>query len=187
MFLVENHNLEFPDIDYRDTVNLNKRVRYRRKLLRDLRHRFRKEYLGLLIQNKNKKGSLSELRRGEIVLIGDDIKKRMHWALAKVIRLISGKKGKIRTVELKTRTGAMLRPIQRVYPLAVQSKENPDDPLNNCTFTNPISSISSDVLLNPNDSRSVLARVSRHGRVIKVPEKLHLFNQVLYAFKSKCC
>ncbi|GFS32573.1 integrase catalytic domain-containing protein [Trichonephila inaurata madagascariensis] len=124
MFLVGNRNLDVPDIDYRDTVNLNKRVRYRQKLLTDLRHIFRKEYLGLLIQNKNKKGSLSELRRGEIVLMGDDIKKRMHWALAKVIWL-PGKNGKIRIVELKTRTGAMLRPIQRVYPLEVQSKEKP--------------------------------------------------------------
>ncbi|GFY37265.1 integrase catalytic domain-containing protein [Trichonephila inaurata madagascariensis] len=139
MFLVENRNLDVPDIDYRDTVNLHKRVRYRRKLLNDLRHRFRKEYLGLLIQNKNKKGPLSELRLGEIVLIGEDIKKRIHWPLAKVIRLIPGKDSKIRTVELKTRTGTMLRPIQRVYPLEVQSAETPHDSLNDCTFTNPIS------------------------------------------------
>ncbi|GFW07910.1 integrase catalytic domain-containing protein [Trichonephila clavipes] len=125
MFLVENRNLDVPDIDYRYTVNLRKRVRYRQKLLNDLRHRFRKEYLGLLIQNKNKKGPLSEVRLGEIVLIGDDIKKRMHWPLAKVIRLIPGKDGKIRTVELKTRTGTMLRPIHRVYPLEVQSTETP--------------------------------------------------------------
>ncbi|GFY66759.1 integrase catalytic domain-containing protein, partial [Trichonephila inaurata madagascariensis] len=97
------------------------------------------------IQNKNKKGPLSELRLGEIVLIGDDIKKRMHWPLVRVIWPIPGKDGKIRTVELKTRTGTMLRPIRRVYPLEVQSTETPDDPLNDCTFTNPISSISSDM------------------------------------------
>ncbi|GFU02609.1 integrase catalytic domain-containing protein [Trichonephila clavipes] len=77
MFLVENRNLDVPDIDYRDTVNLRKR------------------------------GPLSEVRLGEIVLIGDDIKKRMHWPLAKVIRLIPGKDGKIRTEELKTRTGTI--------------------------------------------------------------------------------
>ncbi|GFX75624.1 putative RNA-directed DNA polymerase from transposon X-element [Trichonephila clavipes] len=151
MFLVENRNLDVPDIDYRDTVNLRKRVRYRQKLLNDLRHRFRKEYLGLLIQNKNKKGQLSE-------------------------------DGKIRTVELKARTGTMLRPIQRVYPLEVQSTETPNDPLNDCTITNPISS---DNLSDPNDSSNVLPRVSKYGRVIKVPEKLDLFNQVLYVFESK--
>ncbi|GFT76163.1 integrase catalytic domain-containing protein [Trichonephila clavipes] len=133
MFLVENRNLDVPDIDYRDTVNLRKR------------------------------GPLSEVRLGEIVLIGDDIKKRMHWPLAKVIRLIPGKDGKIRTVELKTRTGKMLRPIQRVYPLEVQSTETPNDPLNDCTITNPISSISSDNLSDPNDSSNVLPRVSKYG------------------------
>ncbi|GFY42123.1 hypothetical protein TNIN_46901 [Trichonephila inaurata madagascariensis] len=58
----------------------------------------------------------------------------------------------------------MLRPIQRVYPLEVQLTEPPDDPLNDCTFTNPTSSISSDMLSDPNDSSSVLARVSRHGQ-----------------------
>ncbi|GFT82338.1 integrase catalytic domain-containing protein [Trichonephila clavipes] len=101
----------------------------------------------------------------------------MHWPLAKVIRLIPGKDGKIRTVELKTRTGTMLRPIQRVYPLEVQSTETPNDPLNDCTITNPISSISSDNLSDPNDSSNVLPRVSKYGSVIKVPEKLDLSNQ----------
>ncbi|GFY74104.1 hypothetical protein TNIN_403591 [Trichonephila inaurata madagascariensis] len=50
----------------------------------------------------------------------------------------------------------MLRPIQRVYPLEVQSTETSDDPLNDCTFTSPISSISSDMPADPNDSSSVL-------------------------------
>ncbi|GFY75670.1 putative RNA-directed DNA polymerase from transposon X-element [Trichonephila inaurata madagascariensis] len=124
-----------------------------------------------------------ELRLGEIVLIGDDIKKRINWPLAKVFRLIPGKDGKIRTVELKARTGIMLRPIQRAYPLEVQSTETPDDPLNDCTFTNPISSISSDILSDPNDSSSVLPRVFRHGRVIQAPEKLDLFDKALYVFE----
>ncbi|GFX15075.1 hypothetical protein TNCV_4898421 [Trichonephila clavipes] len=100
----------------------------------------------------------------------------MHWPLAKVIGLISGKYGQIRTGDLKTRTGTMLQPTQRVYPLKVQSTEPPEDPLNDRTFTNPISFISSDMLSDPNDSSSVLPRVSRHGRVIKAPEKLDLFN-----------
>ncbi|KFM73305.1 hypothetical protein X975_15135, partial [Stegodyphus mimosarum] len=44
----------------------------------------------------------------------------MHWRLARVIRLIPGKDGKVRTVELKTQAGVLLRPIQRVFPLEVQ-------------------------------------------------------------------
>ncbi|GFW68570.1 integrase catalytic domain-containing protein [Trichonephila clavipes] len=140
MFLVENRNLDVPDIDYRDTVNLRKRVH-----------------------------TLSELWLGEIVLISDDIKKR------KIIRLIPGKDGKIRTVELNTRTGTMLRPIQRIHPLEMQTTETPKDPLNDCTFTNPISC---DMLSDPNGPSNVLSIVSRYGRVIKIPEKLDHLNQM---------
>ncbi|XP_035222684.1 uncharacterized protein LOC118195468 [Stegodyphus dumicola] len=144
MFLIENRSLDVPDVDLCDSKGLRKRARHRQKLLNDLRHRFRKEYLGLLFQNK--KDPSSELRLGEIVLIGDDIKKRMHWPLAKVIRLIPGKDDKVRTVELKTRAGTLLRPIQRVFPLEVQLTDKPTDPINDNSFTNPISSISSDEL-----------------------------------------
>ncbi|GFS51792.1 hypothetical protein TNIN_196051 [Trichonephila inaurata madagascariensis] len=63
---------------------------------------------------------------------------------------------------------------------------NLDAPDIDYRVTNPISSISSDMLSDPNDSSSVLPRVSRHGRVIKAPEKLDLFNQALYVFESKC-
>ncbi|GFU26172.1 hypothetical protein TNCV_5106141 [Trichonephila clavipes] len=111
--------------------------------------------------------------KGEIL---DSKRQKGDQENSKVNRLIPGKDGKIRTMELKTRTVTMLRPIQRVYPLEVQSTETPDDPLNDCTFTNNFSSISSDMLSYPNDSSSVLVRVSRHGRVIKAPEKLDLFN-----------
>ncbi|GFW41368.1 integrase catalytic domain-containing protein [Trichonephila clavipes] len=69
--------------------------------------------------------------------------------------------------------------------LSKRSTEHPDDPLNDCTFTYPISSISRDMLSDPNDSSSVLLRVSRHGRIIKAPEKLDLFNQTLHVFESK--
>ncbi|GFW16377.1 putative RNA-directed DNA polymerase from transposon X-element [Trichonephila clavipes] len=160
MFLVENRNLDVPDIDYRDIVNLRKRVRYRQKLLNDLRHRFRKEYLGLLIKNKNKKGPLSELRLGEIVFIGRQNQncgtKDSNW----------------NNVTTHSKSLSFGSAVDR----------NLDDPLNDCTFTNPISR---DMLSDPSDSSSVLARVSRHGRVIKVPDKLDFFNQALYVFESK--
>ncbi|GFV35514.1 DUF5641 domain-containing protein [Trichonephila clavipes] len=41
------------------------------------------------------------LKIGEVVFVGDDNKKRLVWALAKIIELIPGRDGKIRTVRLK--------------------------------------------------------------------------------------
>ncbi|GFT55746.1 DUF5641 domain-containing protein [Trichonephila clavipes] len=89
----------------------------------DLRQRFRNEYLSQLIQKHNEKES-RDPEIGEVVLVGDDNKKRLFWALAKIIELIPGRDGKIRTVRLKTQHGKMLRPIQRIYPLEIRSNEN---------------------------------------------------------------
>ncbi|GFT13868.1 DUF5641 domain-containing protein [Nephila pilipes] len=111
-----------------DSSSLNKRIKYRSKLLKDLCQRIRKEYLGQLVQKHNEKQSRNP-QIGEIVLIGDDNKKRLFWPLAKIIELIPGRDGKIRTVKLKTQHGTVLRPIQRIYPLEIYSKESVDGEL----------------------------------------------------------
>ncbi|GFT15579.1 uncharacterized protein TNCV_4985361 [Trichonephila clavipes] len=92
-------------------------------LLKDLRQRLRNEYLSQLIQKHNEKQSREPQIR-EVVLVGDDNKKRLFWALAKIIELIPGRDGKIRTVRLKTLHEKILHPIQRIYPLEIRSNEN---------------------------------------------------------------
>ncbi|GFX41311.1 DUF5641 domain-containing protein [Trichonephila clavipes] len=123
MFLISNKNSNIEDIEELNSNSLNKRIKYRSKLLKDLRQRFRNEYLSQLIQKHNEKAS-RDPQIGEVVLVGDDNKKRLFWALAKIIELIPGRDGKIRTVRLKTQHGKMLRPIQRIYPLEIRSNEN---------------------------------------------------------------
>ncbi|GFY26246.1 retrovirus-related Pol polyprotein from transposon 297 [Trichonephila clavipes] len=123
MFLISNKNSNIEDIEELNSNSLNKTIKYRSKLLKDLRQRFRNEYLSQLIQKHNEKES-RDPQIGEIVLVGDDNKKRLFWALAKIIELIPGRGGKIRTVRLKTQHGKMLRPIQRIYPLEIRSNEN---------------------------------------------------------------
>ncbi|GFW67926.1 integrase catalytic domain-containing protein [Trichonephila clavipes] len=61
---------------------------------------------------------------GEIVLIGDDNEKCLFWTMARIIELIPGRDGKIRTVKHKTQHGTVLRPVQRVYPLEIRANEN---------------------------------------------------------------
>ncbi|GFU96942.1 DUF5641 domain-containing protein [Trichonephila clavipes] len=123
MFLISNKNTNIEDIEELDSNSLNKRIKYRSKLLKDLRQRFTNEYLSQLIQKHNEKES-RDPQIGEVVLVGDDNKKRLFWALAKIIELIPGRDGKIRTVRLKTEHGKILRPIQRIYPLEIRSNEN---------------------------------------------------------------
>ncbi|GFY71011.1 uncharacterized protein TNIN_408511 [Trichonephila inaurata madagascariensis] len=73
-----------------------KRIRYRRKLIEDFRSRFRKEYLGQLRQK----------------LPG------------KVIGLLPGRDGKVRTLKIRCKNSEIIRPIQRVYPLEVPIESN---------------------------------------------------------------
>ena len=74
---------------------LNKRLRYRQKIIDDLRARFRVEYLGQLLLKEGMKES-RKVKVGDVVLVGDDIHKRIDWPLARVIEEISGRDGKTR-------------------------------------------------------------------------------------------
>ncbi|GFR28622.1 DUF5641 domain-containing protein [Trichonephila clavata] len=94
-------------------------MKYRIKRLSNLRQRFRKEYLGEIIQKQNY-NQVREPQAGEMVLIGTDNKKRLFWPIAKIIELIPGRDGEIRTVRLKTQHGTVIRPVQRIFPLEVQ-------------------------------------------------------------------
>ncbi|GFU26272.1 DUF5641 domain-containing protein, partial [Trichonephila clavipes] len=116
MFLIENRCSDTTDIDELNSRDLRKRMKYRIKLLSDLRQRFRKEYLSELIQKQND-NRVREPRIGEMVLIGNDNKKRLSWPIAKIIELIRDRDGEIRIVRLKTQHGTVIRPVQRIFPL----------------------------------------------------------------------
>ncbi|GFT13562.1 uncharacterized protein TNCV_3830421 [Trichonephila clavipes] len=62
-----------------------------------------------------------EPRVGEIVLVGNDSKKCINWPLAVIVELVPGRDGNIRNVKVKTQTGVLLRPLQRIFPLEINS------------------------------------------------------------------
>ncbi|GFW82054.1 integrase catalytic domain-containing protein [Trichonephila clavipes] len=78
MFLISNKNSNIEDIEELNSNSLNKRIskllKDRSRLLKDLRQRFRNEYLSQLIQTRNEKES-RDPQIGEVVLVGDDNKK----------------------------------------------------------------------------------------------------------------
>ncbi|GFR30699.1 DUF5641 domain-containing protein [Trichonephila clavata] len=118
MFLIENRCSDTTDIEELNSRDLRKGMKFRIKLLSNLKQRFKKEYLGELIQKQND-NPMREPRVGEMDLIGDDNKKRLSWPIAKIIELIPGRDGEIRTVWLKTQHGTVIRSVQRIFPLEV--------------------------------------------------------------------
>jgi len=66
-----------------------------------------------------------ELLPREVVLIGTENSKRADWPLAVVKELIPSRDGKVRLVKLRTASGILLRPVQRIYPLEIYDEGVP--------------------------------------------------------------
>lgn len=168
MFLKDIHEYIVPDIDAVEGNSFKRRLKYRQALQKSLRNRFRSEYLGLLIQRPNVRRSQQTVSVGDIVLVGADNKKRMHWPLGRIIELIHGKDGKVRLVKLQTSHSEILRPIQRIYPLEVSSSDGAEN-----TFPNP--AVKEAQIKKPLEDKSCREiRKTRSGRLIKMPDRLIL-------------
>ncbi|GFV62224.1 integrase catalytic domain-containing protein [Trichonephila clavipes] len=112
-FLFEIPTANTKDLDVRAANHFRKRLRFRAKVIEELKRRLRNEYLGQLIQQQKHPQS-SNIQVGDIVRIRDDWKKCLQWPLTRVIKLIPWKDGLVRTVKLKTQSCTLTRPIQRV-------------------------------------------------------------------------
>ncbi|GFT29496.1 DUF5641 domain-containing protein [Trichonephila clavipes] len=113
------------DIDAVDSKFLTKRIKYRQNLIKDLKERFRSEYLGTLTQRVQKRQPRIKISIGGIVLVEADNKKRIDWPLGRISQLILGRDGEVRLVRVQTSTNELLRPIQRKYPLEVATSDGP--------------------------------------------------------------
>ncbi|CAL1276505.1 unnamed protein product [Larinioides sclopetarius] len=90
MFIQDIPTVGVSDLDKLDTTDVKRRLKYQQILRQHLRSRFRREYLGILLQPR-KKSTYCEVKPGEIVLIEDDSKKRLLWPMAKVLEVYPGR------------------------------------------------------------------------------------------------
>ncbi|GBM08053.1 hypothetical protein AVEN_150474-1 [Araneus ventricosus] len=165
-FLQDIKEWSTPGIDAIDHNSLNRRIKYRQNLQKDLRNRFRNEYLGLLVQ-RTKCRDTRKLAVGDVVLVGADNCKRINWPLGRVTDIIPGKDEIVRLVKIQTSHSKLLRPVQRVYPLEISSVSD---------FLPPMR-VNHTVGIDSDDKETFTEcerKVSRSGREIKVPEKLDL-------------
>ncbi|XP_014288248.1 uncharacterized protein [Halyomorpha halys] len=132
MFLQDSLNIGVPDLDHLDKVNISKRYRFLQRLRRDLRVRFRTEYLSQLVTHFTEQDSGYILKKGDVVLVGGDYGKRLFWPLAKVLQVYPVKEdGLVTVARLRTASGEIVRPVQRIFPLEVAASlevEPSEDP-----------------------------------------------------------
>ena len=61
------------------------------------------------------------LREGSVVLVEADHRPRLQWPLGIITQVFPGKDGLIRTVEVKTSSGKLVRSVQRVHDLEIMN------------------------------------------------------------------
>jgi hypothetical protein len=100
-------------------MELQQRVRYRQMLTDEFERRWTEEYLQERALQFQKKHKTSSIRIGEVVLIAADNVKRHDWILGVITKLYPSADGVVRSVELRTATGSLRRPVQRLCALEV--------------------------------------------------------------------
>ncbi|UYV69519.1 hypothetical protein LAZ67_6003889 [Cordylochernes scorpioides] len=151
MFLQEQTDVEFPECQNMGSNPTTQKLRYLSKLREELKSRFRKEYLSLLVQ-RNRRIYNPKLQAGDVVLVGMDNKKRNFWPLAVIEEILFGRDEVNRLVKVKTAVGTFLRPIQKIYPLEISS-----------------TAASSRLL---NDKEKTAKIQTRSGRTVCIPNRL---------------
>ncbi|UYV80734.1 hypothetical protein LAZ67_19001563, partial [Cordylochernes scorpioides] len=125
MFLQTNANNKFPELEKIRVNSFTRKYKILSKLNEELKQRFRKEYLGVLMQRAENKRERC-IKEGDLVLIGQDNTKIILWPVGKIVKLYLGKDGVNRVARVKTSTGEWLRPVQRLFPLEISSEETPE-------------------------------------------------------------
>lgn len=157
MFIQDIPTVGVPDLDELDKTDVNKRWKHQQMLREHLRKRFRREYLGILVQPR-KKINQYDVKLGEVVLLENDSKKRLFWPMAKVVQIYPGKDDNVRVVRLKTSTGEILRLVRKIYPLEIRS-----------STTEKSEKEKADT--DAKEVEHVKTVVTRKGRVVRVPTR----------------
>ncbi|UYV83199.1 hypothetical protein LAZ67_23000163 [Cordylochernes scorpioides] len=112
-------NSNLPEADDVERDSMVTRYRNMQACRNELRARFTKEYLAMLVHHRKAKKS-RRIEVGEIVLIGNDQKKRISWPLGKVEKVLPRADGQVRVARVKTSSGVFLRPVPRLFPLEIE-------------------------------------------------------------------
>ena len=79
--------------------------------------RWVKEYLPTLTKRPCWRDQKPNYRVGELVLVQDEDSKRGKWPLGRIIKVMPGRDGVVRTIEVKTTTGTYSRPAAKIFKL----------------------------------------------------------------------
>ncbi|GFV16327.1 DUF5641 domain-containing protein [Trichonephila clavipes] len=140
----------------------------------------------LLNENTKENFELTDFKNKMKILPNGRYEVKLPWKCnsenlpTKIIELIPGRDGEIRTVRLKTQHGTVIRPVQRIFPLEVQAITNSDKELKEESVS--VKSTKPEKVLNINDA--IIKKYTSSGRLVKEPKRLDLLNYNCYRFET---
>jgi len=100
-------------------VSTSRRYRYVQEVLGHFWQRWAKEYVPTLATRKKWHQSQEAPKIGDVCLISEDGLARPKWEMGRVVERITSRDGLVRTLRLKTKTGEVLRPIQKLILILI--------------------------------------------------------------------
>ena len=76
--------------------------------------RWSREYVPTLIKREKWTKDTRQLQVGDVVLVAENNTPRGLWPIARVTKVFPGSDQRVRSVELKTRSGTYVRPVVKV-------------------------------------------------------------------------
>ena len=107
------------DLEHQVAAAFQRRHQYVVEKFRELKKRWHEEYL--LQLRTFQAGRNKPVRVNDVVLLVESDKRRQFWKLGRVRKLFRGKDGLCRVAEVQVGTGVMIRPVQKLVPLEVDS------------------------------------------------------------------
>ena len=102
-----------PDVCNKE-MSIQVRYKYLQQLQDHFWKRWSKEYLPQLQLRQKWKTTMPSVNVNDVCLIAEDKMTRSKWPLARVVDVIKGRDGIVRTARLKTKHGVCSRPIQKI-------------------------------------------------------------------------
>ena len=101
-------------VDTKKEDTYGRRWRHVQFLADNFWKRWRKEYLATLQLRQKWIHPQKNFQEGDLVLICDESLPRKSWPLARVLRTNLGRDGLVRSVELKTQSSVLVRPVNKL-------------------------------------------------------------------------
>nr|XP_006819768.1 PREDICTED: uncharacterized protein LOC102807771 [Saccoglossus kowalevskii] len=121
---VTDDEIRDPTYQFSDHREMNNRYVHLSRLHAQFWRRWSTEYLTALRERHPTTGSKGNtIKVRDVVIIHSDVDKRQKWHLGTVTKLVYGNDQLVRSAELNTANGPTNRPIHKLYPLEVVSKE----------------------------------------------------------------